>query len=277
MRTIAIYAAAGMISVAASASIGCFLATGSNRSLSSVPPGLAASVKTAWKEIGGSQSRCGEYDYFPGGGMRNMYCHILNFMNYGQFAELIGLPVFVSGPHSARELNLSSPDQFGHYNREFVNRLGSVLIPGESDAVFRAATQGTYDAHLRKLARIFYVTYRKLKANQSFMEREKTNYLGMIRLRTLDHYHYEKYFYFMNPDYPGGGHGESYLMDHGFDGGWDGNVVKTCVAFWIRRSIDGTAEDFFNGLEKLLRTYDGTFLASGGTVEDREGKNTMHQ
>jgi hypothetical protein len=38
----------------------------------------------------------------------------------------------------------------------------------------------------------------------------------------------------------------------GDDGGHDENVVKTCVGFWIRRSIDGTDGELFAGLTRLL-------------------------
>jgi hypothetical protein len=37
---------------------------------------------------------------------------------------------------------------------------------------------------------------------------------------------------------------------------YDVNVVNTSVAFWVRRSIDGTMPEFYRGLEKLVRAYD---------------------
>lgn len=225
------------------------------------PAVLDALVRAAWMEIGGSSSKCEEYDYFPNGGMRNWYCHILTFVSYRKFADLIGVPIFISGPHTATDLTLDSPDSFGRYNKEFVARLRRVLIPGENNIAFRTATQGSYDRSVRPLARIFFVTYRKLKDNPSFLEEEKRRYLALIRSGSLKPYYYEKFFYFMNSGFIDSRDDESYLMKHGFDGGWDGNVVKTCVAFWIRRSIDGTAGEFYAGLEKLLQTYDGTFLA----------------
>jgi len=54
--------------------------------------------------------------------------------------------------------------------------------------------------------------------------------------------------------------GFDYFYKHGFDGGHNGNVVKTCIAFWIRRTIDGTANEFYKGLLKLLKTYDPGLL-----------------
>ncbi len=269
---ISICGAAVLAASFAASSFGCLTSVGA-RPDPPVPAGLSTAVRAAWKDIGGSRSGCEEFDYFPEGGMRNFYCHVLTFISYRQFAELIGVPVFTGGPHTALELKLDSPDSFGYYNRAFVARLHRMLIPGEKDAAFRTATQGTYDGHVKPLARIFFVTYRKLKDNPSYLEQEKRDYLAMIRAGALQSYHYEKYFYFMNTGFIGSRDDESYLMKHGFDGGWNGNVVKTCVAFWIRRSIDGTAEEFYTGLEKLLKTYDGRFLrdaSRGGSSTDND-------
>lgn len=267
-------AAAAFAAVMAAMSINCSV-TGGARPDGPVPAALDAAVRAAWRDIGGSRSRCEEYDYFPRGGMRNFYCHAMNFMDYRRFAEIIGMPVFAGGPHTAQELKLDSPNSFGRYNREFVARLHRVLIPGEKDTAFRTATQGAYDGYVRPLARIFFVTYRKLKDNPSYLEQEKSGYLRKIGAGNLKAYDYEKYFYFMNTGFIGSGDDESYLMEHGFDGGWDGNVVKTCVAFWIRRSIDGTADEFYTGLEKLLKTYDGRFLWDASRGGSNTDKDTM--
>ncbi|HNW28867.1 MAG TPA: hypothetical protein PKN50_10355 [Spirochaetota bacterium] len=270
----AVFACAAVVLAAAAGtiSINCSITAGA-RPGGPVPAGIDAAVRAAWRDIGGSRSRCEDFDYFPEGGMRNFYCHAMNFMDYRRFAELAGTPVFSGGPHTERELRLDSPDSFGHYNREFVARLSRMMIPGEKDAAFRAATQGVYDGYVRPLARIFFVTYRKLRDNPSYLDGEKRNYLAMLKSGRLEPYHYEKYFYFMNPGFIGSGGDGSYLMEHGFDGGWDGNVVKTCVAFWIRRSIDGTAGEFYAGLEKLLKTYDGGFLAESSRLDqDADGE-----
>lgn len=266
--------AAAVLAAAGSLSINCSVTAGA-RSDGPVPAVIDAAVRAAWRDIGGTRSRCDEYDYFPHGGMRNFYCHAMNFMDYRRFAELVGTPVFSGGPHSERELKLDSPGSFGHYNREFVVRLRHVMIPGERDVGFRAATQGIYDGYVRPLARIFFVTYRKLRDNPLYLDREKRDYLAKLKSGTLKPYHYEKYFYFMNPGFIGRGKNESYLMEHGFDGGWDGNVVKTCVAFWIRRSIDGTADEFYAGLEKLLKNYDGGFLAESSIPERDAGSEKI--
>jgi len=247
-----------------SALIGCLMAGAGARKDVQVSPELDAAVRAAWKGIGSSESRCGEFDYFPGGGMRNFYCHAMNFIEYRRFAEIAGVPVFISGPHTKDSLVLDSRYNFGKYNPEFVARLGDILIPGERDGAFRAATQGIYDDSIRPLARIFFITYRKLMDNPGYLVQEKNDYANAMKTRTLEPYYYEKYFSFVNCEYPYKGKNISDFKGPGFDGICDGNVVKTCVAFWIRRSMDGTDDEFYAGLEKLLKVYDGDFLNSFG-------------
>jgi hypothetical protein len=217
-------------------------------------------VRTAWLNLGDSENHCDEFDYFPNGGMRIFYCHLLSFLDYSRFQELIGVPVFRAGPHTREHLNLDSSTSFGHYNRDFIIRIRRVMIPGADDEEFRRRTQAIYDTNVRGLARIFYVSYHKLKAHPGFLRNEIKSYEAMMKSGSLDSLYYEKYFYFMNPAFIKRHDDQSYLMDNGFDGGWNGNVVKTAVAFWIRRSIDGSDEEFFKGLLKLMKTYDRSFL-----------------
>ena len=47
-----------------------------------------------------------------------------------------------------------------------------------------------------------------------------------------------------------------------YNNGFDGNVVKNVVGFWLRRDIDGTEPLFFDALLTLLETYDAKWLAS---------------
>lgn len=63
-------------------SIGCLIAGSSARKEAPVPAELDSVVRAAWTGIGNSESKCGEYDYFPGGGMRNFYCHLINYIGY---------------------------------------------------------------------------------------------------------------------------------------------------------------------------------------------------
>ncbi len=258
---------AALLAAACIAAAGCLIGGRARESGMAISGHLDELARHAWKNIGSSKSLCGDFDYFPNGGMRNFYCHSINFCDFPTFRKMIGVPIFRKGPHGPGGLVLDAPDSFGHYNPEFVVRLRRALLPGAADAAFQSATQDVYDAFVAPLARIFFVTRRKLMMNPAYLEQETRAYLVLVNAGTLPRWYYEKYFYFMNPSFVDRENDQDYLMSNGFDGGWDGNMVKTCVAFWIRRSIDGTSDEFNEGLELLLKTYDGDFLLGGAMAE----------
>ncbi len=265
-------AAAGALAVTALAA-GC-LSSGRGGEGAGASPHLDGLVRHAWKNIHHSGSRCVEFDYFPTGGMRTFYCHMLSFTDFRTFSGLVGVPIFRKGPHTDEGLVLDSPDSFGQYNPAFVARITKALIPGAGDRAFRAATQDAYNEFVAPLARIFFVTRQKLTKNPGYLAKESRAYMALVKAGRLPRDHYEKYFYFMNPSFIEHENDENHLMDSGFDGGWDGNVVKTCVAFWIRRHIDGSFEEFSRGLDLLLETYDRPFFTYGSGANPDSDRET---
>lgn len=233
------------------------------------PPRSAAAlrlVRDTWQRLDQTVNTCPDhYDYHPDGGMRIFACHLFSLVPYAQFRKQAGMPIFVSGPHSPAALALDSAHEFGHYSPAFVRWLGEHAVPGADEPGFRRATQPLYDQYVKPLATTFYVTYQKARAEPDCFEREERKFRRLLKARKLPRDYYEKYFYFMNPLFCGNPDGGfDYFHKRGFDGGHDGNVVKTCVGFWLRRSLDGTADDFHRGLEKLLRAYDPAVLERGG-------------
>jgi hypothetical protein len=214
-------------------------------------------IQPVWTGLRRSANRCGgTFDYFPEGGMRIFYCHLqsLNANPYALLQRLAGTPAFVQGPHSAGTLSLQQRNAFGHYDPRFVGWMVDYLVPGAHDSQFRSLTQPLYDEFVKPLARVFFVTYQKAQADSACFGREVREYAAKVDGRQLPPGYYERFYGFM---------GDGFCQSGGLDdGGYDGNVVKTTVAFWIRRTIDGTAGDFYRGLEKLLQTYDPDLLAT---------------
>lgn len=200
------------------------------------------------------EHRCDSYDYHPNGGLQSLWCHRAPALEFADLGALARVPVFLSGPHTTDTLDLNSPNSFGHYNPAFVQFLIDHTV-SERGSVAQRATQPAYDRHLKPLAQIFWLTLGKIKAEPACFEREKKAYQRAIQRKAAGYY--ERWFYFMNPAFCGKvQRTERYLMDHGFDGGVDGNVTKTVVGFWLRRSMDGTFDAFATGLQKLVRAYD---------------------
>jgi hypothetical protein len=222
---------------------------------------LEERARQAWVDIGNVPHQCASYDYFPSGGMYTAYCRLKNFGSFGLLEEALGITVFRSGPHSDGQLDLDSDTSFGHYHPDFVLSLTEWALPALHDEAFLHLTRGIYETYFRPLARVYWMSYRKLREHPDYWDQEQ------VRLSTslqggLDPFYYENFFYFLNPRFlenPSGGF--EYFVDRGFDGDeYDGNVIKTAVGFWIRRGIDETAELFAEALSTVLTLYDQPFL-----------------
>ena len=218
---------------------------------------VSAKIHDVWLKLHKTKNACEEFDYFPEGGMRIFACHLKSLTSLGFLQEASGLPMFDQGPHQGIQLKLDHRHQFGHYNPDFVRWMVEHLVPGAEDASLRKATQKHYDQYVKPLATIFYVTFQKAQKEPKCFRREVERYRSLIQQKKLPEMYYERFFFWMNPDFcTHADQGFDYFYKHGFDGGHNGNVVKTCIAFWMRRTIDGTADEFYQGLHKLLKTYD---------------------
>ncbi len=205
-------------------------------------------------------SRCPDFDYFPNGGIQNFWCHRPADITMAAVRQLAGVDIFSSGPHK-EDLLLTATNDFGHYHPAFVRWLVDRAGPSPRGSVAQRATQKAYDAHLKPLAEIFWATLGKALQNRECFEREKSAYAGLITQKKLPKDYYERWFYFMNPYFcEKPKKSEDFMMKNGFDAGVDGNVTKTVVGFWLRRSIDGTMDTFAEGLKKVMASYQPELL-----------------
>lgn len=203
-------------------------------------PASFKEIKHIWQSLSQTSNHCPELlDSFPNGGIRMFYCHVKEFLNYEKIQKLAGVPVFLQGPHHDKELQLEASDHFGYYNPDFVKWLTHFLIPALEDKAFRETTQDIYDQFIEPLAQTYYVVHENLVKHPDFLKKEQDAYLEALKSRNLAKDYYEKYFNFSN------------LYKKGFEG----HQVKTSVAFWIRRFIDGTEKEFFTGLTTLMTVY----------------------
>ena len=214
-------------------------------------------ARFAWLDLSRSKSKCRAYDYFPHGGIQNFYCHLKTYCSYAFLAKTAGMPVFISGPHSPDRLDLKSESDFGHYNPEFVQWLLEWTIPALNDSAFRRLTQPVYDYFVQSLARTYFIVYNKWVHNPDLLKKEIDQYLMRIKEKIYPSCDYQKYYYFLNPSFKFQEETtESEYSDYDDNDEYDGNVVNTAAAFWIRRFLDGTAEDFYRGLTALIEIYD---------------------
>ena len=210
--------------------------------------------------------------YFSHFGLRGLACTAAAAEPLGAVATAAGVPVFVSGPHAPGPaglgLDLTSIRTFGHYNPAFVAWAVENGIPGEGNAAARMATQGVYDAHLSRLARVYWLVYGGLAAD---------GYPARVPVGPL-----KDYQVFLRGG-PAGAGADEYnpgFSPYAFDARSEripGALgipasdmdyysalyeANTAAGFWLRRAEDDTQAAFHDGLRRLLTTYDAAWLAA---------------
>ncbi|MBK8014438.1 MAG: hypothetical protein IPK13_24200 [Deltaproteobacteria bacterium] len=199
--------------------------------------------RLVWLRLPDSKNGCPDaFDYFPEGGMRNLWCHLTTFLGLANIERLSG-PLWTSGPHSlAKGLQLNDEHSFGHYDPKFVQWLVDHAIPDDRDADFKNKTRVIYDKHFKDLARLYLVALTHIEEKPEFLEGE---------LRYLE-------AYLARPSVASDGNAMRRPVDRvippdalDFD-----NRYPAAVAFWVRRNADKTAPIFAEGLRRLVRVYD---------------------
>jgi len=207
--------------------------------------------------------------WFHDFGARGLACVAAEVMASPRLIARVGGSAFESGPHTATgesfRLNLNSERDFGYYNDDFVAWVIDNGIVGEGRPVPRALTQPIYNNHIRRLARIYWLTYRDMEADgfpASTPAGILSDYAGFLDGGPI-------------PDgaesYEGGFSvfaftdiSEGLLPRIGLRlaNEWVAKYeANTAFGFWLRRRVDGTHERWRNGLGRLLETYDGEWLA----------------
>lgn len=216
-------------------------------------PERATTIAGAWRALGHAQGHaCAEddliFDYGADGGMRNFFCRALTVFSWKTFLALAPTTPFRAGPHKQGKLKLLSERDFGRYDPRFVKWAVDTLVPGATDAALRAETQAVYDAQVRTLARTWWEVQRAIASDPAWRAREVTLYLRAADDASVKWDANVVWFYHdvLGADWSG----------------YDPNHIRSATMWWLRRTKDGTADLWLQGLDKLLATYDATWVAA---------------
>ncbi|CCH98785.1 Peptidase C14, caspase catalytic subunit P20 [Microcystis aeruginosa PCC 9717] len=195
-----------------------------------------------------SYEECGT---FIDQGLRNLYCSIKPFAEYRQLIAISGLPIFKKGPHTNFSLNFEGGYEFGHYNPEFLTWIQEKVVIEPADSTFKQNIQLAYNDKIKVVARAFYQTHKILFATPEGSDEFKaikSEYQDKIEKQTLER------CYLGGPEKCGG-----WYLQEKFRRLGDYLAIGS-GGFWVRRSIDGTEQQFFDILTKLLEIYDSEWL-----------------
>ena len=206
-----------------------------------------ATIADAWRALPFIEGHgCDEedlfFDYGDDGGMRTLFCRTLTVFSWKSFLELAPFAPFLRGPHPEGKLNLHSPEEFGHYDPDFVQWAVDTLVPAAQDPRLREATQPIYDRTIRDLARTYWETHRAISSDRGWQHVQAERYRRAAERGRVPMEFHDMYELLGDANARWGGH--------------DPNHVRTATMWWLRRHIDGTDSLWAVGLERLIRTYD---------------------
>jgi hypothetical protein len=219
------------------------------------PTPIGDAIATAWLRMPESGHGCGDdliFDYGVDGGMRTVFCRGLLVLSWKAVLAAAPSTPFLKGPHKGTTLDLQAARDFGRYDPAFVRWATRALVPAAKDGALRKRTQGVYDRQFQRLARVYFLVEKALSSSPPWVERERQRYLSLMdakggawnELEITEPYHDTL-----------GGEGANW-------GGHDPNHVRSATMWWLRRAHDGTRPIWSDGLQRLLQTYDGAWLAA---------------
>ena len=189
--------------------------------------------------------------WVPESGIRGRYQIAKQVLSKSVLESILGEKAFLSGPHEDG-MDYNSSRKFGHYNPKFLTELQKHLANLYSNKIFVDYAQALYDSELKQYLRTYYLAYEVGANNQEAMA-------GYSAILATEPKQYSESTFLSEP---------SYYLQEAFRGfaesieaeGYDVYEGFTCPGFWVRRSIDGTADEFYQLLTLTIKTFDPEFL-----------------
>ncbi|WP_294293644.1 hypothetical protein [uncultured Chryseobacterium sp.] len=189
-----------------------------------------------------------DFDYWPSGGMRNIYSHAKSLVTYEMFLNTLPTSLYVSGPHTNKVLFLNSQNDFGHYNPETIKWIDEKITIYLNKDGNISRTKPLVDQYLKKQLTTYWLCYQYMRAYPSENTFLLTDYKEKINAGNLpDRYYYsivwegaEKFNFYKE------------ISKYEFI---DVNILCSAIYFWLRRQIDSTDDKFYNILNTIMKSY----------------------
>lgn len=184
-------------------------------------------------------------------GLRSKYATAKKYASLEIIETTFETPVFVRGPHNG-EMNFNSKTSFGYYNPAFISKLKSNIEVALKHPLFKSVIKQTYDQYFKSTALTYMDAYRFLNDNPEKLTALKTKYLleiakpgGTSKGSFQEEFRaYADNGYFLNDT-----ERKEYETKNP-NADWYEKV--SAPSFWLRRSIDGTSQQFFELLDMIV-------------------------
>ncbi len=183
-----------------------------------------------------------KFNTFINNGLRYNYAILNEMASVSILEAAVGKKIFLSGPHE-KELNFYSTKSFGYYNPEFIAKAAKVIDYSLSnDKVFTQLGRYVYNRQLQQMMRLYHQSYQHLKANPAMTKQIIADYKAAMQ----------------NGDEAGAFIQSVFtaFADEKEELGRDWYVANTAPGFWVRRIIDGTADQIYDVLKTVMTVYD---------------------
>lgn len=182
--------------------------------------------------------------WLPDLGIRPKYAILKPVMGKKVIEGITGVNIFNSGPH-ADDINYNA-SSIGHYNPEFLNLANETLEQLFEDPEFVAEAREFYERRFKNMLRAYSITHHILhhtwRVNFEDIKKEYSSHLksGNIPQNYL-------YYVFGSASRDIESLGYSYFE------------AESALGFWLRRSIDGTDQQFLDLLNIIYKYLDPQF------------------
>ena len=96
--------------------------------------------------------------WLPESGIRGRYERVKKYLSIEALEEIIGLKVFIKGPH-IKGINFKSIADLGYYNPRFLIQLNRILKSIYKHRTFIENSQLLYNSQLKRYLRTLYLSY----------------------------------------------------------------------------------------------------------------------
>lgn len=171
-------------------------------------------------------------------GFRSKYAMTKKYASLEILEATFGTKVFLRGPHVG-DMNFNSRTSFGYYNPEFIKEVKASVEQVLRNPIYKKAAAQVYRGHLKSMAATYLDAYHHLHKDPKTLAKLKTQYITeMASPEGIDGGSFQEVF-------------RSYAESLEREKGADVYEAFTAPAFWLRRSIDGTANSLFSLLEMV--------------------------
>ena len=173
-------------------------------------------------------------------GLRSKYAMAKNYASLEILEQTFGEPIFIRGPHGST-MDFNSTTSFGYYNPAFIIKVHQTLDEALQNPMFKKVATSVYNQHLKSIAHTYQDAFRHIEQESAIRQQLTNDYLLAMAqpAGTMEGSLQESFR----------GYAEAAEKS---DRKADVYESFTAPSFWIRRHIDGTADEFKQLLEMAM-------------------------